>query len=353
MMRDPAIDDPKIYEKLVDSLWRPDGPPKEARMRPVHTHGTGAYGYFMPSEVARKYCIAEHFKDPLKRTKVTVRFSNGSGAAIRHDDWSDLRGMATRFHIDDSDPENEIAADLLTVNLQTFFTPTVKEFLGFAAAAFPRDYLRESPWVKFKQLLQLQLPRPNPRTGEKLSPYAGALEYADAHDVAKLPVYQDSTVGAPASFARQAYHAIHTFIVTGEDGVRRWVRFSWMPTVGVLNAVPTEPPTNDFLLKELTERLAAGPSKWTLMMFLAEGGDDFNSSAQAWSTHRRRIFMGTLTLDRMPEDQQTEIEELSYNPCRVVDGIALSDDEILHARRYVYEVSRKRRGVSACPFSRS
>lgn len=352
MMRDPAIDDP-IYKELLDSLWRDDGPPKEAKMRPVHTHGTGAYGYFMPSEVAREYCIAEHFKDPLKRVPVTVRFSNGSGAAIRHDDWSDLRGMATRFHLDTRDPENEIAADLLTVNLQTFFTPTKAEFLDFAAAARPRAYLRESPWVKFKQLLQLQLPRPNPRGGENVSPYPGALEYADEHDVAKLPVYQDSTVGAPASFARAAYHAIHTFIVTGEDGVRRWVRFSWMPTVGVLNAVPTEPPTNDFLLKELTERLAAGPAKWTLMMFLGEGGDDFNSSAQAWSTHRRRIFMGTMTLDRMPVDQQTEIEDLSYNPCRVVKGIELSDDEILHARRYVYELSRERRGVSACPFSRS
>lgn len=353
MVSDPAIGDPSIYEQLVDSLWRPDGPPKEAKMRPVHTLGTGASGYFMPSRVASHYCIARHFKDPETRIPVTVRYSNGSGAAQIHDGWSDLRGMATRFHLGNDAAGNEVAADLLTVNLQTFFTPTVDEFLGFAKSAFPVEYRRESPWTKLKQLLQLQQPRPNPQPGEVLSPYPGALDYADANDVAKLPVYQDSTVGAPASFARAAYHAIHTFIVTGDNGVRRWVRFSWMPTVGVLNTDPRKPPENDFLRQELIDRLAGGPTKYTLMMFLGEGGDDFNSSAKAWSTHRRRIFMGTMTIDKVAEDQWANSERLSYNPCRVVDGIELSDDEILRARRYVYEVSQKRRGVPVCPFSRS
>ena len=89
------------------------------------------------------------------------------------------------------------------------------------------------------------------------------------------------------------------------------------------------------------------------MMFIGEGGDNFNSSAQAWSTHRRRIFMGTMTLDKVAEDQWADNERLSYNPCRVVEGIDLSDDPILLARNGAYEVSRKRRGVEACPFSRS
>ena len=320
-------------------------------MRPVHTLGTGASGYFVPSQVARNYCIAGHFKDPGKRVPVTVRFSNGSGAAEIHDGWSDLRGMATRFHLGTDAAGDEVAADLLGVNLQTFFTPTVGDFLQFAKAAFPQNYSRESPCTKFKQLVRLQQPRPDPNPGEVLSPYPGALTFADANDYAKLPVFQDSTVGAPASFARAAYHAIHTFIVTGDDGVRRWVRFSWMPTVGVLNTDPRQPPRNDFLRQELIDRLAAGPAKFTLMMFIGEGGDNFNSSAEAWSTHRRRIFMGTMTLDKVADDQVADNERLSYNPCRVVEGIDLSDDPILRARQHVYEVSRKRRGVAACPFS--
>src|SRR5436190_15549362 len=90
------VSDPNIAAELVDALHRPDGSPK---LRPVHAIGTGARGFFAPSEEARLYCIAEHFQDPLKATKVTVRFSNGSGSATQHDGWSDVRGMATRFHL--------------------------------------------------------------------------------------------------------------------------------------------------------------------------------------------------------------------------------------------------------------
>ena len=87
-------DDPDIAEKLVKALRRPDGSEK---LRPVHAIGIGATGYFEPSDVARDYCIAEHFQG--ERIPVKVRFSNGSGCAKPHDGWSDVRGMATRFEL--------------------------------------------------------------------------------------------------------------------------------------------------------------------------------------------------------------------------------------------------------------
>ena len=53
------MDDPSIAEKLVESLARPDGSPK---LRPVHAIGIGATGHFVASDVARDYCVAEHFQ---------------------------------------------------------------------------------------------------------------------------------------------------------------------------------------------------------------------------------------------------------------------------------------------------
>ena len=85
---------PDIAEELVEALRRPDG---RADLRPVHAIGIGATGYFEASDIARNYCIAKHFQGG--RIPVMVRFSNGSGCAVVHDGWSDVRGMATRFHL--------------------------------------------------------------------------------------------------------------------------------------------------------------------------------------------------------------------------------------------------------------
>jgi catalase len=350
------VDDASVYEQLVDSLWRPDGPAPEAKIRPVHTIGTGASGTFTASHVASNFCAARHFQKTKDGTPVTspvtIRFSNGSGNATQHDGWSDLRGMATRFHLGKDDKGQEIAADLLAVTVPDFFTPTVETFLAFAKAAFPQPYLRESPWRKFTQLLKLQVPRRNPYDGETISPDPGALAFANTHDYAKLSVFQDASIGAPVSFARAPYHAIHTFIVTGEDGTRRWVRFSWEPTIGVLNKGPKDPVEDDYLRGELQRRLARGPARFSLMLTIGEAGDRFDDSSRAWSFHRRRVFMGTLSIDKVADDQWADNEHLSFNPCRVVDGIDLSDDPILRVRRGTYEVSRLRRGAPLCPFSK-
>jgi catalase len=108
------MNDPDIAEKLVDALILTDGSPK---LRPVHAIGIGATGYFEASHVARDYCIAEHFQG--ERIRVTVRFSNGLGKAVEHDGWSDVRGMATRFHL-----AGGAATDLIAMTLPEFFTPT-------------------------------------------------------------------------------------------------------------------------------------------------------------------------------------------------------------------------------------
>ena len=112
------MDSPDIAEELVKALRRPDG---RLDLRPVHAIGIGATGYFEASDVARDYCIAEHFQGG--RIPTTVRFSNGSGCAVVHDGWSDVRGMATRFHL-----ANGGETDLIAMTLPEFFTPTPEFF---------------------------------------------------------------------------------------------------------------------------------------------------------------------------------------------------------------------------------
>ena len=184
------MSDPDIAAQLVDALARPDGSPK---LRPVHSIGIAASGHFAASDEAHLYCTAEHFRDPGAKTPVTVRFSNGSGSATQHDGWSDVRGMATRFHLAD-----DTATDLVAMTLPEFFAPTPESFLlAFCKAAYPRPFKRESPWAKIWDFLQLELPGRDPYPGETIRPDDGAVQFADENAFSQISVFQAAAIGAP------------------------------------------------------------------------------------------------------------------------------------------------------------
>lgn len=337
------MDDPNIAEKLVEVLQRSDG---DTSLRPVHTFGVSATGFFEPSPIAGNFCVAEHFK--AEKTNVIVRFSNGSGSATIRDGWSDVRGMAVRFHLSDGSD-----TDLIAMTLPEFFAPTPEAFLEFALEAAPAPYEGQSPWKKILELLHLRLPERDPYPGETISPDAGAIRFADKNAYAQLGVLQAATIGAPVSYVRAAYHAVHTFVVTDPDNTRRWVRFSWQPIAGVLRTDPNKTPVDDYLKQELVDRIANEPASFSLMMTIGEVGDDFNDSSRPWPPHRQRVMMGTLTLDAIPENQEEQCEKLSFNPGLLTDGIEASDDPVLHIRKESYKISSKWRNGSPCPFSRS
>jgi len=341
------MDDPTQAKRLVESI-RADFSDTDRGKRPIHTIGIGVIGTFDPSEVARTYCIAEHFQprpkdDPVK---VTVRFSNGSGSPKQHDGWNDVRGMATRFHL-----ANERATDLIAMTLGGFFVRSVDEFIDFTKGARPTAVKRESPWRKILDMLSLTPPLPGPPPGQIESGDAGTLDYANKHRFAQLAVFQAGIIGAPVSYVRAVYHAVHTFIVVGADGVRRPVRFSWKPVAGVETTKDTtEAPVDDYLQGELRGRLKQWPARMMLMMVIGEAGDVLEDPTLPWPAHRVRVVMGRLTLTGVAEDQLADCEKLSFNPWRLVSGIEPSADPLLKARRDAYEEARTGRGATQCPF---
>jgi catalase len=169
-----------------------------------------------------------------------------------------------------------------------------------------------------------------------------------------LGVFQASKIGAPESYARATYHAVHTFVVIAPDGVRRHVRFTWQPVAGVRTTDPEAAKKDDYLNEELKKRLRPRfPARFMLMMTIGEAGDAFDDPTRPWPAKRARVVMGTLTLTKVAEDQAAASEHISFNPCRLAHGIEASGDPILHARRDAYEVSRELRGGVACPLDRS
>lgn len=338
-------DNKEIAQEMVNVLHRPDG---DDKLRPIHTLGIGVKGFFEASPVAKTFSDAEVFQGG--NIPATVRYSNASGSATRHDGWSDIRGMATRFHL-----EGPSDFDLIAMTLPEFFTPDVQTSLDFLIAAKPTPYHSASPWRKIKDYLSLKVPKRNRYPGETISPDDGGKAYANHHKFAQLPIFQASMIGAPVSYARAAYHAVHTFIITAPDETRRWVRFTWQPVAGVLTTDPFKAPVGDYLNQEIRERLAGRESaRFTLMMTIGELGDEMNDCTKPWPLHRTRIVMGVLTLDTVPNEkaQKKDIEKMSYNPWLLPKGIEPSDDPVLHIRREAYEISSKERDANPCPFAR-
>jgi catalase len=333
--------DPTLVKKIVEVLDVDGG---STHRRPVHTVGIGVTGSFEPSDVAADFCIAEHFTTP--QVQVTARFSNGMGVVEPHDGWSDVRGLAVRFHL-----AGGKATDLIAMTLPVFFAPTPDTFLEFATAARPAPCRREGPWQKILDYLRLTLPMPDPYPGQTMRPNEGATAFADRADWAKPGVLDASRIGAPVSYVRAAYHAVHTFIVTGADGAERRVRFTWQPVAGVLTTDPEALPKAEYLAKDLRDRLGKGIERFTLMMTIGETGDPFDDSTRRWPLHRRRVMMGTLTLDTVAADQIAQAEKLSFNPCLFPEtGIRASDDPVLAIRKQAYAFSSQRRGGTPCPF---
>ena len=337
---------PVTPEKSVD-LLTVDDKVRDGKLRPVHTVGIGASGIFIPSDVAKDFCRAEFFV--TARTAVTLRFSNGLGDAEPHDSWNDVRGLAVRFHLSDGS-----AADLLAMTLPEFFTRTVETFGPFAEKTAPVDVTRSSAWRKLLDMLCLIRPLDDPPPNRIKSGEGPAVVFADEHPECRLAMFHAASLGAPVSYARAAYHAVHTFVVTGTDKVRRHVRFHWVPVAGVRNLErkPGDPVRDSYLQDELRSRVAKEPVRFQLMMAIGEAGDEFDDASRAWPPHRVRVVMGTLVIDKVHDDQVALGEKLTFNPWRLVDGIDPGPDPILKLRKHAYEVSRGRREVSPCPFAR-
>jgi catalase len=335
--------------QMLDA-FKQDATGHVAVTRWAHTHGIGVLGSFIASEVAKQYCIAEHFNGTA--VPVTARLSNGSSDPQRHDARPDTRGLAVKYHYADGTDH-----DLLAMTLSVFGAKTREQFLQVSKAFVPPPIPPRQSWFRRNILdpLRLRLPPPPFPKGVTMSGGPGLAVYAGSHAFARAFILQAGMAQVPVSWARTAYHAVHTFIIVGPDGVRRPVRFSWQPVAGVLPVPPDDLPgkATDFLTAELRARLKYAPVRFTLKMDLGDPGDDLDDPSASWPVTRRNVRMGTLYLDRMADVTPVNVERMSFNPMRLPPGIEPSGDEILRARGEIYELGCQERGGMGCPMRSS
>src|SRR5439155_23744953 len=99
----------------------------------------------------------------------------------------------------------------------------------------------------------------------------------------------------------------------------------------------------DYLREELAERLGEGPVAFELLLQVAAEEDPLEDPTSPWPDDRDLVLGGRLEITELVDDPEGAGHIDVFDPTRVVDGIELSDDPVLHARRAAYSVSAYKR----------
>lgn len=278
--------------------------------RALHAKGIVCRGTFTATAEAAAMSRAAHLQgEPVD---ATVRFSNGSGNP-RHPDYvPDVRGMAVKFYLPDGS-----RTDIVAQSAPRFPVATVEGFLEFVVASdVSAAALWRFPWFLAR----------HPRAVKGLPFNALALQ-------------------PPSSYAAMHYYAIHAFRWMSTEGDERFVRYTLVPQIHErpLTPVAARRRGRDYLQDDLRGRLEAGPLRYQLRVQVAEAGDDVNDPRSVWPSNRRTVDAGTLEITGLDTERETGDDVLVFDPARVTDGIALSDDPILQFRPAAYSESIARR----------
>jgi catalase len=152
-----------------------------------------------------------------------------------------------------------------------------------------------------------------------------------------------------ASYAEEPYNGINAFIFTDSGGTERAVRWSLQPAARPVAVSPDELAKRgpDFLDKDLQERVASGPLRWTLVVTLAGPGDPTSDPTKTWPADRRAIDVGTLTVQQVQAERDGPCRDINFDPTVLPTGIKTSDDPFPAARSAAYAKSFDRRTAEA------
>jgi catalase len=274
--------------------------------RTLHARGTFYDGTFTATPEAAELCRAGVFSGEV--VPVQVRWSNAAGSPRLPDTAPDVRGMAVKFRSTAGD------ADLVAQTAARFPVRTPEDFVSMSEATVRRTPL--PLWVA-------------------------------RHPSAFVPLLENLRTKAvipPFSYAEKVYYPIHAYGWEAADGSRCWVRYQLRPHEGRRPSGPFE--GADRLRQEMDARLAEGPVRFDLVVTVAAAGDDPDDPMSVWKG-RRELVAGVVEVTPPITDPVHDGGQVVFDPTRVVYGITLSDDPILHYRAAAYSESVARRTASS------
>jgi len=293
--------------------------------RQPHAKGAGAFGVFDITEDVSAYTRAALFQRGT-RTDMLARFSTVAGEMGSPDTWRDVRGFSLKFYTDEGN------YDLVGNNTPVFFLRDPMKFPHFIRSQkrLPDSGLRSNH-------MQWDFWTSNPES---------------AHQV----TYVMGERGLPRTWRQMNGYGSHTYMWINAKGQKFWVKYHFHTNQGMAfftnaEAAAMAGENADFHRADLFEAIARGehPS-WTLSVQIMPYADAANYRFNPFDLTKvwphtdyplRRV--GTMTLNRNPENFFAQIEQAAFSPGNTVPGIGLSPDKMLLGRAFAYNDAQRNR----------
>jgi catalase len=172
-------------------------------------------------------------------------------------------------------------------------------------------------------------------------------EFAAFGDWAKNAPWTDS-------YAEDRFNSLNSFVFVDNSGAEHAVRWSLLPAAQPVAISQDELAKRgpDFLEQEITERVAGGPQRWTMVVTIANPGDPTADPSKAWPVDRRTIEVGTLSVRQIYPEPDGPCRDINFDPTVLPTGIQVSDDPFPAARSAAYARSYDLRTAEAKDYPR-
>src|SRR5689334_8683722 len=293
--------------------------------RQPHAKGAGAFGVFEATEKRASISVATPFQKGVA-TEMLARFSTVAGEQGSPDTWRDVRGFSLKFYTEEGN------YDLVGNNTPIFFVRDPMKFPHFIRS-------------------QKRLPDSGLRSNHMQWDF-----WTNSPESAHQVTYLMGERGLPRTWRHMNGYGSHTFMWINARGERFWVKYHFHTNQGMrflTNAEAAEMAGRDadFHRRDLFEAIALGDCpRWMLSVQVMPYADAktyrFNpyDLTKTWPhADYPLIRVGTMTLNRNPENFFAQIEQAAFSPGNTVPGIGLSPDKMLLGRAFAYNDAQRNR----------
>ena len=315
--RGPSLQQDHIY---FDKLMHFDR--ERIPERVVHARGSAAHGFFEATADISQYTNAAFLKKGTI-TPVFTRFSTVAGFKGSTDLARDVRGFSVKFYTEEGN------YDLVGNNIPVFFIQDA---------------------MNFPDLVHAVKPEPNNEMPQAASAHNTFWDFISLMpEAAHMTMWIMSDRAIPRSFRMMEGFGVHTFKIENKKGEATFVKFHWKPRLGVHAVAWNEAQKisgfdADFHRRDLWDAIEKGDfPQWDLGVQLLSEKDEMKYSFDILDPTKiipeelvPIKIIGTMTLNRNPENFFAETEQAAFDPGRLVPGIDVTDDPLLQGRIFSY-----------------
>ncbi|WP_126974357.1 catalase [Gynurincola endophyticus] len=316
-VRGPSLLEDFIYQDKMAHFDRERIPE-----RVVHARGSGAHGIFESTADISAYTKAAFLKKGTI-TPLFARFSTVAGFKGSTDLARDVRGFSIKFYTEEGN------YDFVGNNIPVFFIQDA---------------------MQFPDVIHSVKPEPDKEMPQAASAHDTFWDFISLMpEAAHMSMWVMSDRAIPRSLRMMQGFSVHTFKFINDKGKATFVKFHWKPRLGVHQVAWQEAQKisgydADFHRRDLWEAIDAGDfPQWDLGVQLIPEEDELKYSFDILDPTKiipeelvPLKIIGTMTLNRNPDNFFAETEQVAFDPGRLVPGIDFSNDPLLQGRVFSY-----------------